>query len=464
MPFIVLSFYNHPSLDDFLDANIVKQLGFLKSQKFFYETHTGRYTTTALLALINPLIYWHIERKWWLGIAFIIGTFLLLRIAIGFFLNTNNKYAWSGSAVILSLWLAYAPGQAEGLYWFTGAYTYLITAWLLIAWLAILSWYLNTGQTGSAKTISTVWLISLTVAVAGTTEPIALPFLAFSALCATWVRKDLVLWAVVSCAVVGCAISFAAPGNSARMSYMGNHFGTSKVLIYSFASSGYLLLTWIGNPVLIATTALLLPTIYAMAQSRRDVLTTRLAQLSPIWLVGILILLFISSSCPAYYAGGTGLPLRARNTLYLLFLIGWFGVCFAICCRKAQAVRGRGDSHDLLTPRLAPIWTCLLVLFFFTDFNVQTRAHLIGLGSNNVIRAYKQWLSGEASAYDAEMRTRYTLLKAQGPITVLPKLHHRPNLLYSFDISEVTNSALLEQYAHYFGKKRIIILEDVKGQ
>jgi hypothetical protein len=66
LPFVALSCYNHPSLDDILDATTVKNLGFWQAQKFFYLTHTGRYTTTVLLALVNPLVYFHLETSWWL--------------------------------------------------------------------------------------------------------------------------------------------------------------------------------------------------------------------------------------------------------------------------------------------------------------------------------------------------------------------------------------------------------------
>jgi hypothetical protein len=82
---------------------------------------------------------------------------------------------------------------------------------------------------------------------------------------------------------------------------------------------------------------------------------------------------------------------------------------------------------------------------------------MLGQGRNNVLRAYQQWLGGEAAGYDAELRARYRALQANESVVRIRPLHHRPDLLHSFDITEAGNTYFLQRYARYFGAKRVIV-------
>lgn len=459
LPFVALAFYNHPTLDDFLDAVTVRKLGFWQSQKFFYTTLTGRYTTTVLLALINPLVYGQLESSWWVTLAFIMGTFILLRYSIFALCGIEGIKAWWGSGLLLGLWLAYAPGHAEGLYWFTGAYTYVITAWLLLLWLIALEYYAKARLSKTPKKVWLTILSVLTLAVAGTTEPLALPFLLVLLLggcVCVWLKRGRIVYILAGIALVGCVISFTAPGNFVRMEFMGNHFGLLKTVSYSTFTTAYLLLTWVANPVLLVITALLMPTLYWAAQKRKGVITFYLSQIPLFFLILLFVVLLVVASCPAYYASGTGLPLRARNMLYLLFLLGWFSFILTWCFRQVNREAPSKLLTALLNPSLSSLWTVLLIAFFFADYNFQTRASKVGQGSNNVIRAYRQWLGGDAAAYDAERRARYNLIKTGGASVKILPLRNRPDLLFSFDIAEVQDTVMLRQYAEYFNKKRIL--------
>ncbi|GAB3574912.1 DUF6056 family protein [Hymenobacter daeguensis] len=451
LPFVALSFFNHPALDDLLDAVTVKQLGFWAAQKYFYLGHTGRYTTTVLLALANPLVYTHLETHWWpVALGFMLGTLLVLRLGLGALLRVSGGAAWRGAGLLLGLWLAYAPGQAEGLYWFTGAYTYVATAWLLLLWPVAYARYVAARPRNGARLGWAAGMAGLTVAVAGTTEPVALPFLLallVGALLSWWRSRSLGLAALAGLALLGCVVSFAAPGNFVRMSSMGESFGVMKTLLYSVATAAYLLLTWAGNPVLLALSALLLPTLMRLAR-RRDVLLVRLLGQVPTWALAVFLsLLLAAANCPAFYASGTGLPLRARTALYLLFVPGWFGLLLGWCSRQGQP---SAVAAALAAQPLRLVWAGVLVVFFFADYNVQTRRHLLGSGSNNAIRAYQQWLGGEAARYDAELRARYRRLATERPVVRMRPLQNRPELLFCFDIGGVQDSVLLREYADYF--------------
>lgn len=50
IPFVLLSFFNHPSRDDFCYANKVLEQGFWNSQINWYNNWTGRYFSTGILS------------------------------------------------------------------------------------------------------------------------------------------------------------------------------------------------------------------------------------------------------------------------------------------------------------------------------------------------------------------------------------------------------------------------------
>ncbi|WP_235726914.1 DUF6056 family protein [Hymenobacter siberiensis] len=462
LPFVALSFFSHPCLDDILDAVIVRKLGFWAAQKYFYVSHTGRYTTTVLLALVNPLIYTRLESNWWpMVLSFMLGTLLVLRLCLGTLLRIPNGTAWRGAGLLLCLWLAYAPGQAEGLYWFTGAYTYIASAWLAFIWLAAFAQHRKVRQRGQSGVGWGAALVGLTVAVAGTTEPVAFPFLLAllaGALLRWWRSRSLFIAALAALAMAGSIVSFTAPGNFARMSSMGESFGVVKTLLYSGVTTAYLLLTWAGNPLLLALSALLLPTLHRIARQRDQLLVGLLSHIPAGVLALFLSLLLAAANYPAFYASGTGLPLRARTTMYLFFVVGWFGVLLAWCCRQEQA---SAVVAALTVPPLRLVWMGLLVVFFFTDFNVQTRRRLAGNGSNNAMRAYQQWLGGDAARYDAELRARYQTLAAGRPTVTIYPLHTRPSLLYCFNVAGTRNQAFLRDYAYYFGVPQVLTTPEV---
>ncbi|MET4074109.1 hypothetical protein [Hymenobacter sp. UYCo722] len=458
LPFVVLACYNHPTLDDILDAGQVRELGFWQAQKFFYFSHTGRYTTTVLLALTNPLRYGHWAANWWwVTLTFIFGTLLVLRYSLGAMLHLPAKSAWLMAGIMLSLWLAYAPGLAEGLYWFTGAYTYIAAAWLLVAWLAAFVRYAEARHMAGRKTRLRLLLVALlTVAVAGTPEPLALPFVLMLLLAtglSWWLGRGRIVASLAVLAVAGGAASFLAPGNFVRMSSMGESFGVVKTLAYSASATGYLLFTWLSNPVLLAVSALLLPALYRFGKQQELLVVRELAKVPAGLLAIALGGLLVAASCPAYYASGTGLPLRARAVLYLVFVISWFGLLLTWCCRQAVREQASPVLRGLVINPVASLWMTLLVLFFFADYNVQTRATMVGQGSNNVLRAYRQWLSGDAAGYDAEQRARYRTLTVPDPGAAIAPLQHRPELLISFDIGEVTNPITLRQYRRYLAEQ-----------
>ena len=56
IPFVVISFYNHPALDDWWYAETYKQNGFWGAQQYWYNHYTARFFSNFIMT-IAPLSF-----------------------------------------------------------------------------------------------------------------------------------------------------------------------------------------------------------------------------------------------------------------------------------------------------------------------------------------------------------------------------------------------------------------------
>ena len=218
-----------------------------------------------------------------------------------------------------------------------------------------------------------------------------------------------------------------------------------------------MLINWVGNGLLLAATALALPALARLA-ARPGSLAQRLSRVHPLVLAGALATLLVLTGAPSYSATGGMMPLRARTAVYLLFLVGWLALVLASVGWAGR--RGLAQSRAVKAwPLTAGIvlWAWLLVSFA-TDHNVRVTRANAGLGSNNVVLAYRDWLSGAAGRYDAQQRARYQLLRAAPGrrLCLTPLVAEPPTLLY-YDITTDSNYWGNMSYAQYFGQRAVWI-------
>lgn len=160
---------------------------------------------------------------------------------------------------------------------------------------------------------------------------------------------------------------------------------------------------------------------------------------------------------PSYWATGGLMPPRARASLYLLFLLGWFaGVLTALVATRQQAWQ-RQLVARAGWPRVATglVWGWLLINFF-SDYKVRVAHRDVGRASNNAVLTYRDWLSGSAARYDEALRARYQLLRtAPGRAIQVPALPPaaRPPMLLYHDLTTDITFGLNQDYARYFGRR-----------
>lgn len=466
LPFLVLSIYSHPALDDFSDAVLRQRQSFWECQAYLYQHWTGRYTTSLLLTELSP-VYHHWLRLYWLVpvgalLALAAGGYALVAALAGRQWTTGGKALAVG--ILLTLWLQQASSVAEILYWYNGVAVYTLPVALLLGWLALLIRYWQQPPGSPATRPLLLASAALGVVLVGTNELIALPLCAAMGLLLLWAfyRQDarrFGLLALVGLLAVALLVSFLAPGNMARATLINRSVSLIWVVVGPFSASAYLLLNWLSSGLLIGSSLLVLPALARLAAAPR---LSWLGRFHPLLLAALLLGLLALSEVPSYWATGGLVPPRGRAMLYLLFLVGWFGLMLVGLVRWQTAV-ARYLQGPLLAfggwapPASAALWAWLL-LSFLADHNVRQLRPQMGQGSNNIVVAYREWLNGTARRYDAQLSRRYHSLRTGATARQqLPPLTARPATLLYYDIT--TDSAYWGNtaYARYFGKKAVWI-------
>lgn len=464
LPFVVLAFDSHPALDDFSDAVLRRRLGFWAAQRELYQKWTGRYTTSLFLTDTSPL-------RWadaWPRYYFLVGWSALLALAGGLYAcwTTLTGAAWPrrerllATGVVLALWLTQAASIAECLYWYNAVAVYTWPAALLLWWLVALVRLVRTAPGARGSFGRALVAGGLGVAVVGSNEVAALVVLAGLGYAAIWAwcwhRHRLpAVGGLLAVALLAAAVSFLAPGNGYRLHVIQHQPQLLHALAGSGAAAAYFSVNWLGAGLLLAATALALPAL-ARLIARPSGAAHGLSRVPPLWLGMGLLLVLVLVNMPSYWATGGMMPLRARAVVWLFFLVGWLALVLAAL---GAAVRRWPVLPHVATgwprPVVAALWAGGL-LAFVTDHNVRLVHAVAGVGSNNVVLAYRDWLSGAAGRYDQQQRARYRQLQAQpAPRQRVPALTEEPPSLLYLDITTDTAYWGNKAYAQYFHREAV---------
>ena len=459
LPFLGLCWYAHPSADDFLTGNQVREYGHWGYMRNLYLNWTGRYTSAVLWGLLHPVAYGNITAGYGpVCLLIILGVpaafYGLLRTLL------HDQFArWQlglGSGVLTALFLFQMPSPAEGFYWIISDYNYVLPGCLTLLWLAALARH-ATAPTPTARKKWLAVAAGLAVAVIGGNETNALPLLigvpgvtALRSLQRRRIEWDyVVLSAVVAAA---CAAAFLAPGNFVRMAQSSHPYSllesADKAALSAYKSG---LRSWVGNGVLPALTVLLAPVSYRLSRVS-DLPLNRLAR-NPLFItllmaVSVIVVLFL-----AWWTTGFTMPPRSRNVLYLFFLVGWFLSAHA----WARLVWRRSAAASISLPGFVR-WGLIawVVGVFAAGHNFRLRGREPQDNANNVVRAYRDWLGGAAARYDAQLTARYQYLRTWTPDdVVVESLRDPPATLLFSDLRTNPNDWANVAYAGFFGKKSI---------
>ncbi len=396
--FIVLSFFNYPSADDFCYAAKARQLGFIGAQAFWYENWSGRYTLNLVwTAFMLSGDIFQIYR--FPPIALLLSTwlstcFLIARIVRGHF-STPLILLLGGVGTVL--FIAGVPDPAQTFYWLGGSFTYQIANILFLFLLGLLIWRETTADNNGLR-ISIFFLSSLSViTIIGLNEISLLltdAILCGGALHAVWLRRDSrAFWLALLLIAAGATIiSVLAPGNYQR--YVGFEHDAQLRPASWLAALLYLpwtalrLLYWLSNVGLWASALILLVTTFHFARARLYIagkFKRSWLALPVLWITTLFMLNAIGFLINKY-----PLPERAESVVWLLFLLGWYP-SFIIIAHFLI-----GDKIPLNDRHLVRSATVLLIISL--------------LGTPDIFEAYKDVYRGYR--YAQEMHERVNAIQA----------------------------------------------------
>lgn len=411
--------------------------------------------------------------------ALIVATAYAASVLVRDVLGAGRAVWASVTAGVLLLETQLMPSPVEGIWWYNSAIYYTFYHALLLVMMGLAVRLLRGGSRRGAYTpggtaVRAVALAVLAAVVAGgnfVTALVAALALAGAWLCAALgpqggTRRHLLIVPALVVFALGFTASVAAPGNAARQAtqFAGDGLGVLPTLLRSGFAAGEYLVLW-TNGLLVLMLALVLPPLVRAAA--RSSLSFRLPG------AGIVaaFALFAASFTPTFFSMGTVGPGRVQNIRYDLFVTlvvicaTWVGGWWVRRREAAAAPQGAhmapatapspDVSHTCVpAPRCALTVALLVVLAFGVGALALDERHADDLVA---VSAARSLASGEAAAYDAQIRDRIALIEESDAAEVeVPFITTAPKVLFMGDIRDNMANYINFRLAQWYGKDSII--------
>lgn len=483
LPLLRLSFYNHPSADDYMYAaetyrvwnethslwQVVKAAA--ETSADFYANWQGLYVSAFVLAL-QPAIF---------GEQFYALTgFLMLAILYGgnlFFseyvfhryLKCSDRLESMAYGCVLSfVMVQWMPSVVQGLYWFNGAMNYVLFFALLQVFVCLLLQVRR--EEGHAKNIwNTAIALLVGILLAGGNHITAFMGILTAAAFVAVVFLELavarraghplsggmfarLLRSLVPFAgiVSGFLFNVSSPGTRIRKSNFTDTPGVADTIWYSVKEGTKMMDRWMGLAVILSF-ALLVP--FFLRACRRIYARTGFPFAYPLLVPVASVGWCCTMLCPPVYAMGTTGDLRITNVVYFSFVVLLFLNIFYLCGWCVVRLEKRGQE-GLCEPKVLPEGWCATAVVLVCGV-------LLSCGDGmSSYQARVALNSGEAAQYSAEAQIRYeTMRSAKGKAVVLEPFQVKPYLLYFEDITEDETDWRNQDMAEYFELESVRLRE-----
>lgn len=456
-PFFILAAFNHPAADDFTVTYTLKTKDFWEAQVNWYLTWSGRYISTAIVSLLQPLVYKSLFLYRIYPILLLVGTLVSTRHFLKSLLGEVEKTKlWAMSSLMTVVFVSILPSIVQGYFWVPGSLIYMLANIFTLLFAShLIRFELN--KENKSLLISIVFGV---LAIGSNELNLFVVIFVFG----LWILGNLLSiralnWKIISSMLflgVTAMISLFAPGNAARGSVIEKTPGNESLSLHDpiFALSKSVhhglsdIVNWIFiSPLLIFCVILVL---------KHKELETRLkTTIHPaiIWL-GLIALCFFLYF-PYYYGTGnpdsTTFPSRTSNVIC-------FFVCFSVPISILYTLKWldeiKGIRFELKTPK--------------SIFQLLSGVVVISiLATGNMKMVLKDLRSRDFIAYNNELNARYDLIsKSTSDTLVVDSLHFFPRTIFMGDISADPENWVNSSYAKYFGKKLIRLKnsEDIENE
>jgi hypothetical protein len=442
-PFLLISFFNHPSLDDFWNANTIAEHGRFGGFLFSIHHFSGRFTSLFLMSLLNTLPRYSI----WIFQLFPVVVCAGLFFSCHYFLKTlfsklKPLQAVLASLLFLIVHILNMRVLYEGLYWMSASVTYQLCIILYLLLLAtVYSYYQKPGR------IKFITVVLLSALIVGTYE-FVIPFVLISFFSLYYYQKQknktwnhTIIYAAGIVIIATALLAFFMSGNKARMNIVSNA-AFLDVLWVAIKSFVYYSFIWLVQPF-------------------------------NIFLL-VLSLVFINSK--QYFFNSTFL----KKHSYSKFFIATFGLYFIVvlCLYIPQLMLGYLRPYPRVTSLVFLVFLCFLCLNickFYFEFEVVQRfaenisrlknlktglwigLFISGFCSANFMHVTKDLMNGTAYHFSIEENQRYIDLNNCKTDTCYIEPHKNwPISLQQTQTERDLNKPTL-YLNKYFNKKAVLI-------
>ena len=451
IPFFLLIFYAHPSADDYSYANVFLTGDFWERIVGEYKAWKGRYFGIFVTVLFhksgNMLENYHYPLFLFLTLLFIAFYYFVRSVfeENGPFIRTFYCSFALGVYYIVSM-----PDVSASLYWADGAFQYQVgSIFYLLAIASILRLYREHESTALPALLSVIFIFS----AIGSTEIFMISLLSFVGLIFPYkffiLKQNRIAWSIVlAVAIVSTSLLVLSPGNAIRMEFFPNSgqfwFSISRSIYYGVPTLG----TWLSLPSFWLMSILFIPVVLHLvyiSRIRKDANWISLILLLALILGQIWVSFFAS-----WWGTGSHPQGRTQNTIYLVFLAGWFMFILefiAVLSRERKLV-----YIDSLFS--TPVRIIMIIATFFFGLLLVTKTH--------VPDAYSA-LAGPAREYDRMMKNRYAYIEqkqlesSNSRLSLsLESIENAPQILVFSDITKDKDDWNNRSFATYFGLSTVV--------
>jgi len=453
IPFFLLTFYAHPSADDFSYAVAYRTGDFWNHVVGEYLTWKGRYFAIFVTVLFHQSGDMIVNYKYPL-LLFLTSLFFALYYLVRTVFEEKASF-WQTLFCTLAFGTFYIitlPKVSAALYWADGAFQYQVgSIFFLLSVASLLRLYRKVNN----PFLPTLTSVLFIFAAIGSTEIFMISLSTLVGLIFLYkffiLKQNRLHWSVVLAVTVSSsALLVLAPGNAIRMRLASENsqqfwFSVSRSIYHG----GEALINWISHPALWFLSIVFIPValyLFYIKGIRKDASWTRLLLILAL-LIGQIWISFFAT----WWAAANPAPWRTLNVIYLVFLVGWFFLLLELIAVISK------NRKLVYIDRLFSIPTRVLMLTSIILLSV------LLISKSHVRGAYGDLLGGGAVAYDNFMKERYAYIKQQKknagqerPAVIVEKMNNPPRILVYTDISRDKSDWRNNGYARYFGLSSIV--------
>jgi len=436
LPFIIISFFNNPTADDFCYNCQSRDLGFWNAQLSWYNDWSGRYFSSAILS-IKPLVSDSFLIYKLIPIILLISLLTsIYYLSSLLFVNLKKRDFFILTFFIFILYLIQMPSISQGLYWLAGSITYQLSNVLAILLFCFL---IKLIETNEKKYLIISIFFAFLVIGSNETSMLLINFLIGTIFIFKFVQQKKINYSLLILLIfilIFSIIVIKSPGNTIRASSYPN----KNQIFYAIYKSILAVKSYLGIwlPFIIVFTFIF----FDYFGKTINIKTSKIFSINPIIVFLVIFSIPFIGFFTGYWSVGRTPPFRTINVIYFYFLIGFIYLTFVLFFRLKQ------NENNFITYSKWVKYSLFIMIF-------------IQLGKENNIRvAYSDLLSGQAYNYDLELRNRYeNIQKSKNDILYVPKLTYKPITIFCGDITNDSKDWRNQCYDSYYKPIKIITID-----